>query len=155
MSVLYYRAVSQTSTIRNMIAMTDEQSVRQVVDAYEQAWNKHDVDAMTSLFTDDIEWINIVGMWWRGLPEVKRGYVWIHETMLKNVPIHQDSCSVRLVTSGIAISVVTWSKASFVTPGGEQMPEGKDRMSLYLVRLGDRWLITGGHNTTINRGPAG
>jgi hypothetical protein len=44
---------------------------------------------------------------------------------------------------------VTWSKGSFVTPEGKQMPEGKDRMSLFLVKRGDRWLIASGHNTTI------
>jgi uncharacterized protein (TIGR02246 family) len=133
-----------------MIAMTDEHSVRQVVNAYEQAWNKHDVDAMVSLFTDDIEWINVVGMWWRGLQDVKRGYVWIHETMLKNVSIHIDSCSVRLLTPGLAICVVMWRKGSFVVAGGKQMPEGKDIMSLYLRKVGERWAITGGQNTTIN-----
>jgi uncharacterized protein (TIGR02246 family) len=52
---------------------SDEQSVRQVATANEQAWNKHDMDALAPLFTDDAEWVNIVGMWWRGLPEVKLG----------------------------------------------------------------------------------
>jgi uncharacterized protein (TIGR02246 family) len=128
----------------------DEQSVREVVTAYEEAWNRHDVDAMTSLFSEDIEWINIAGMWWRGLPEVRRGYEWIHQTMLRNVPIHIDSCSIRFLTLEAALCVVTWKKGAFVTPDGKHAPEGKDRMSLYLLKTGNRWLIAGGHNTTIN-----
>lgn len=121
-----------------MMAMTNtqamnEQSVRQVVSAYEEAWNRHDMDAMASLFTDDIEWVSVVGMWWRGLPDVKRGYMWIHETLFKNTPIHVESCSLRLVTPETAISVATWSKGSFVTPDSKQVPEGKHRMSLFLI----------------------
>jgi uncharacterized protein (TIGR02246 family) len=131
-------------------AASDEQAVRQVVAAYEEAWNKHDMDAMASLFTEDIEWINIVGWWWRGLAEVKRGYVWIHEVLFRNTPFHVDSCSVRIVAPGTAISVITWSKGSFVTPDGRQVPAGKDRMSLFVVKRGSRWLIAGGQNTTID-----
>lgn len=129
---------------------SDEQSVRQVATAYEQAWNKHDMDALAPLFTDDAEWVNIVGMWWRGLPEVKRGHQWIHEKLFQTTAIHIDSCSVRFLTREIAASVVTWSKGSFVTPDGKQVPEGKDRMSLFLVKRARRWLIASGHNTTIN-----
>jgi uncharacterized protein (TIGR02246 family) len=133
-------------------AASDEQSVRQVATAYEEAWNKHDMGAMAALFTDDVEWVNIVGMWWRGLSEVKRGHKWVHEALFKNTPIHIDSCSVRLVSPGAAISIVTWSKGSFVTPDSKLMPEGKDRMSLFLVKRGGRWLIASGHNTTIDAG---
>lgn len=130
-------------------AARDEQAVRQVATAYEEAWNKHDMDAMAS-FTDDAEWVNIVGMCWRGLREVKRGHQWVHETLFKDTPIHIESCSERLVSPGTAISVVAWSKGSFVTPDGKNMPEGKDRMTLFMVKGGGRWLITSGHNTTIS-----
>jgi uncharacterized protein (TIGR02246 family) len=135
----------------NIVAASiDEQRIREVVDTYEQAWNRHDVDALISLFSEDIEWVNVAGMWWRGLPEVRRGYEWIHQTMLKNVPIYIDSCSVRLLTGEAALSIVTWKKGGFVTPDGKQMPEGKDRMSLHLLKAENRWLIKMGHNTTIN-----
>jgi uncharacterized protein (TIGR02246 family) len=133
-------------------AASDEQSVRQVATAYEEAWNKHDMNAMASLFTEDAEWVNIVGMWWRGLLEVKRGHQWVHEVLFKNTSIHIDSCFVRMVTQETAINVVTWSKGSFVTPDGKQVPEGKDRMTLFLVKRGDRWLVASGHNTTIDPG---
>jgi uncharacterized protein (TIGR02246 family) len=133
-----------------VLRSSDEQSVRQVATAYEQAWNKHDMEALASLFTDDAEWVNIVGMWWRGLPEVKRGHQWIHEKLFQKTTIHIDSCSVRFLTRETSASVVTWSKGSFVTPDGKQVPEGKDRMSLFLVRRAGRWLIASGHNTTIN-----
>jgi uncharacterized protein (TIGR02246 family) len=140
-----------TSTIAGEAA-SDEQSVRQVATAYEEAWNKHDMNAMASLFTEDAEWVNNVGMWWRGVRKLRGGHQWVHEALFKNTPIHIDSCSVRLVTPGRAISVVTWTKGSFVTPDGKQVPEGKDRMTLFLVKHGGRWLIASGHNTTIDSG---
>lgn len=138
-----------TTTV-TAVAADDEQSVRGVVAAYEEAWNGHAMDAMAALFTEDADWINIVGWWWRGLPEVKRGYIWIFEKLFMDTPFHIDSCSVRLVTPDAAIAVVTWRKGAFVTPDGKHIPESKDRMSLVLVKRGARWLITSGHNTTID-----
>jgi uncharacterized protein (TIGR02246 family) len=129
----------------------DEQSVRQVVVAYQEAWNKHDADVMAALFTDGIEWINIVGMWWRGLPNVKLAHRRIHETIFKNTPFQIDSCSVRFLTPEIAIAVVTLSIGGVVTPDGEQRPPGKDRLSLVMLRRDREWKISHGHNTPIDQ----
>jgi len=94
--------MTMANTIARDVA-SDEQSVRQVATAYEEAWNKHDMNAMASLLTEDAEWVNIFGMWWRGLPEVRRGHQWVHEALVKNTLIHIDSCSVRLVTPGVVV----------------------------------------------------
>jgi hypothetical protein len=59
------------------------------------------------------------------------GHQWIHEKLFQNTAIHIDSCSVRFLTRETAATVVTWSKGSFFTPDGKQVPEGKDRMSLF------------------------
>ena len=49
--------------------------------------------AMAALLTEDAEWINIVGWWWRGQPSVRRGFAWIHEGMLNRYAV---ACGLRL-----------------------------------------------------------
>ena len=51
---------------------SDEKAIRQVAKNYETLWNKHDMNAFADLFTDDAEWVNVVGMVWRGKPEVMK-----------------------------------------------------------------------------------
>jgi uncharacterized protein (TIGR02246 family) len=41
----------------------EEQAVHAVVRAFEKAWNAHDMDAMAALFTEDAEWVAVVGWW--------------------------------------------------------------------------------------------
>ena len=46
--------------------------VKAVLDGWEAAWNASDMNAMWQLATDDIHWINVVGMHWRGKAEVQK-----------------------------------------------------------------------------------
>jgi uncharacterized protein (TIGR02246 family) len=36
-------------------------AIRDVAKAYCHAWNRHDMKALSELFTDDAQWVNIVG----------------------------------------------------------------------------------------------
>jgi ketosteroid isomerase-like protein len=47
-------------------------SIKAVLDSWEAAWNASDMNAMWQLATDDIHWVNVVGMHWRGKAEVQR-----------------------------------------------------------------------------------
>jgi uncharacterized protein (TIGR02246 family) len=58
----------------------DVQAIRAIVGAYESGWNAHDTSAIAALFADDVQWVNIVGMWWRGRTEVSAAHVGIPAT---------------------------------------------------------------------------
>ena len=48
--------------------------VKAVLDKWEAAWNASDMNAMWQLATDDIHWVNVVGMHWRGKAEVQKAH---------------------------------------------------------------------------------
>jgi uncharacterized protein (TIGR02246 family) len=48
--------------------------VKAVLDRWEAAWNAADMSAMWQLATDDIHWVNVVGMHWRGKAEVQKAH---------------------------------------------------------------------------------
>ena len=147
--VLFGIVMAMTNTANSQSA-SEEQAVRNVIAGFEEAWNKHDMNAMASLFTNDAEWVAVVGWWWRGLPEVKRGFVAIHATMFKNTPFHVDSVSIRFPTGDTSIAIVTGSTGSFVAPDGTRVAGKKDRLSIFMVKHEGRWLIASGQNTAIN-----
>jgi ketosteroid isomerase-like protein len=51
---------------------TDETAIRQVAKDYVTYWNKHDLNAFANLFTEDAEWVNVVGHIWRGKTVIKK-----------------------------------------------------------------------------------
>jgi uncharacterized protein (TIGR02246 family) len=107
------------------------------------------MDIMFQAFTPDAEWVNVVGMWWRGLADVKRAHKAFHDTFFANTPFTIDEMHVRFLTRDTAVAVVRWNKGSSIPPDGRLRPAGRDIMSLVLIKREGRWLITAGHNTSI------
>src|SRR5882724_1316840 len=129
------------------------QEVYSVAEAFEGAWNKHDVDGMTSLFTDRAQMVTAEGWFWYDKTEIRRGLEWMHANTFKNTAIHIISSAKSaegFVTKDTAIVTVTLSVGSTVASDGRQLPEAKNRLSLFLVKRKGRWLIESFHNTTID-----
>ncbi len=59
-----------------MVAINDSAGVKvkTVLDGWEAAWNASDMTAMWQLATDDVHWVNVVGMHWRGKAEVQKAH---------------------------------------------------------------------------------
>lgn len=125
--------------------------VRQLLDRYADAWNTSDMDAMSKLYTDDVHWVNIVGMHWRGKAQVDRAHRVFFDVMFKGVPLKLEEIeSVNALPGGAVVAVVRWSVGAFKTPVGEQLPPSRDRMSLVLVPHGQSLLISHGANVQID-----
>ena len=129
----------------------DEQAIRDVALGFEKAWNQHDLDAMFKSFTDDAEWVNIVGMHWVGLADVKKAHKVFHETMFKNTELKIENITVRKISNDTAIALLDLAMGDFTTPSGQVTKNSKDRLSLILVKKKGRWLIAHGHNTVIDQ----
>jgi uncharacterized protein (TIGR02246 family) len=131
----------------------DEQAVRKVLASFDEAFNRHDADAVAALFTDDAEFINVSGMWWRGKAGIRRGTAFVLANIFQNTTLQTDSVSVRFPTRDTAIAVVAQhTVGSFVLPDGTRIASRNNRLSYFLVKAGGRWLIVGGQNTEITPG---
>ncbi|MGH8218823.1 MAG: SgcJ/EcaC family oxidoreductase [Steroidobacteraceae bacterium] len=129
---------------------SDAQAILAIVRAYESGWNAHDPEALAALFADDIQWVNIVGMWWRGRTEVHAAHIGIHATMFKDVAMRIDDCGVRFLTDDVAVSVVTLAMGGFTPPDGKYRPPSQDRLMLTMRCDRGKWCIVHGHNTPID-----
>ena len=147
--VLIISAFSLT-TLYAQTDAKDVQAVKDIAAKYEKSWNEHDMDAMFDLFTEDSDWVNIVGMHWKGRSDSKKAHQIFHDTMFKNTPLKIDEVYVRKITKDTAVAVLTISMGDFATPAGDIIKSSKDRMSLFMVKQKGRWLIAHGHNTAID-----
>ena len=132
------------------LAAGDEQAARRVVSAYETAWNRHDMSALADVFAEDAEWVNIVGMWWRGKADVVQAHTVFHETMFRDTPLHFTDTAIRTVAPGVMVAIATVEVGSFPTPDGRTMPASGNRMTFVLAQRQGQWKIVNGHNTVID-----
>ena len=58
------------SDAQSPILANDAAEIHAALGGIQSAWNHHDMTAFVSYMTDDVEWVNIVGMCWRGKAQV-------------------------------------------------------------------------------------
>lgn len=134
----------------NGLSVDDDRAVREIVAGFEKAWNTHDMKALEKLFRDDAEWVNVVGMHWRGRDEIMVAHTAFHQTMFKNHSYRTDAVETRVVAPGVVVAVATETFGSVTTPDGKVRPTSRDRLSYVLVKGPEGWKIAHGHNVVID-----
>ncbi len=139
-----------TSALTATISTENELAIRKTVAGIEEAWNSHNMKAYGALLTEDVQWVNVVGMHWRGHEAVMAAHVAFHETIFKNHKIKTDHIEIRSLGTGIALAVVTTTNDAFTTPDGSVVPKRQNRQS-YVMREGSgKWKITHCHNVPVD-----
>jgi uncharacterized protein (TIGR02246 family) len=128
----------------------DESAVRALVNEFANTWNRHDMKAMHELDTEDVEWINVVGHYWRGKATVYKGHVAIHKGMSAKTSVSVESATVRSIAPNVAVAVATMHWGGSLDPRFSWVVESKSRASFTTVKRDGIWKIAHFQNTVID-----
>jgi uncharacterized protein (TIGR02246 family) len=120
-----------------------------VAPALVDAWNRHDMDAFGALMAEDVEFVNVLGMWWRGRADTVGAHKQVHASIFKDSVLGGRTASVKYLRPDVALVQITWDMTGHLELDRSGNP-GKPRkgvLSLVLSREGAGWLIRGAHNT--------
>jgi uncharacterized protein (TIGR02246 family) len=127
-------------------------AVAQVVNAFADCWNRHDMDAFARLFAPDAEFVNVVGLWWKGREEIRKAHQPTHDTMFKNSRLTLSRISVRFPSGDISIARCRWILEGHVSPEGSPLPTRNGILLNVLARTDGSWSIIDSQNTDIIEG---
>jgi len=133
----------------------DEASINKQINAMIYSWNNHNYDDMKNYTTENTDWVNVVGMWWKGRKESQYSHQVYHNTMFKTSVCEKKSVAIRFVTKDVAIAHII---CHFSVPYPVQLPDGKnleptdDLATLVYVKQNGEWLMTAGENVHIDKG---
>ena len=119
-----------------------------VADAFQAAWNAHDMQALGSLFREDATFVNRFGHYVRGVKEIVALHAPIHETIYRDSTLMNEVIEVTPIADGAAV-VHFWSRLTAGTahPAG---PHQVDTLILsVLTRSHDAWRIKALENVTL------
>jgi len=146
---------STTASAQSVETDGDASAVQGLLNEYEAAWAASDAERMFAFATDDIEWVNIMGMYWRGKAEVIATHHAILTTRYRGVPMTLVGVeSLRSLGSEVLIAVVRWTVGGFTAPGGREIPETDDRMTMAFRRTSDGLRLAQVSNVEINAAAA-
>jgi len=128
----------------------DAAEIRAAISGMDKAWNTHNMRAYVSYMTEDVDWVNVVGMWWKGRDQVYKAHEAYHQTIFKDRQLHEpETVSLRSITPDVVIATIIQTADGYTTPSGHVEPAGRAALTEVFVRREGRWLLTEGHNTTI------
>lgn len=126
----------------------DEAAINAQVDAMVYSWNHHNYDDLKNYTTENTDWVNAVGMWWKGRKESQYAHQVYHNTMFKESVVQKDSVFIRFVTNDVAIAHLYWYFSAFTAPDGKK--DASDCIAtLVYVNQNGKWLMTAGQNFAI------
>lgn len=127
----------------------DEEAIRQVIAAVREAANRHDAKAGSVLFTEDADFVNVLGMWWKGAAEIEREWRARFETGLKSATFKPLDTRITFLKPDVAIAHVTSEITGFVGADGQPRPPHKELSLRVLIKQDGKWLVRAFHNTTV------
>lgn len=101
----------------------DSTEVTHIVESFAECWNRHDMNAFAELFSEDAEFVNVVGLWWKGRAEIKAAHEFTHQTIFKNSRLTIAEINTRFPAPQMAIARCRWKLVGHVTPEGAPLPE--------------------------------
>ncbi len=128
----------------------DELAINKQIDAMIHSWNNHNYDDLKNYTTENTDWVNVEGMWWKGRKESQYAHQVYHNTMFKESVAEKKSVSIRFVTADVAIAHLVWHFSGDVTlPDGTKPGANDDLATLVFVKQHGKWLMTAGENVHI------
>jgi uncharacterized protein (TIGR02246 family) len=123
-----------------------------ICQAWADAWNQHDVDALARLVCPDVEFVNVAGVWLRGIDEFKQHHAEIHRFQMKESTWTNIGHQSHQLNDDLFLMHLEWAIA------GDRDPDGTPRrprlgIFTWLIVAGTSdWRIAAAHNTNLREG---
>jgi uncharacterized protein (TIGR02246 family) len=128
----------------------DAAEIHAALDGMQAAWNHHDMTAFVSYMTDDVEWVNVVGMWWKGKAQVFKAHDRMHKTTFKDRQLHDAQVvELRMIAPEVVIATSIIPADSYTSADGHVTPANRNVLTETFVHRDGKWLVAEGHNTVI------
>lgn len=133
----------------------DETAINKQVDAMIYSWNHHNYDDLKNYTTENTDWVNVVGMWWKGRMESQYAHQEYHKTMFKTAECEKTSVAIRFVTKDVAIAHLVWH---FWDSNPQPFPDGRPATgandciaTIVYVKQNGKWLMDAAENVSIDK----
>jgi uncharacterized protein (TIGR02246 family) len=123
--------------------------LKDVPAAFVDAWNRHDMQALAALFSEDANFVNVVGMWWRSRTEIEAAHAATHATIFKDSRLNADIAAVTHLGPGVAAVHVTWELTGRSEPDGTPGGPRRGILLFIMIEEQDGWRIKVAQNTDI------
>jgi uncharacterized protein (TIGR02246 family) len=86
----------------------DEDEIKRIQARWDDAWNRHDIKALSALVAEDVRFVNVAGNVLNGREEFEKLQARTHATQFKDSVRTVTGTDIKFVTADIAVAHVRW-----------------------------------------------
>jgi|SRR5690625_717557 len=127
--------------------LPDPQSV---ATAFVEAWNRRDADQLASLFDQDAEFVNVVGLWWHNRASIRKAHAYGFEHIFSRSDLELLETRVRHLGDDVAVVHARMQLTGQSAVADSRRPGVRNNIFTFVVhRSSGGWRCAAAHNTDI------
>jgi uncharacterized protein (TIGR02246 family) len=127
-------------------AKSDEAAIRNVPQAFCDAWNRHDGHALAQVMADDVDFVTVGAMWLHGRQNFEKYHVRLLTGRFHDSTIKVLQSEVRFLRPDIAIVHWSWNIAGDRNADGTARKPRYGMMTTVVEKRNDGWLVVASQN---------
>jgi uncharacterized protein (TIGR02246 family) len=128
----------------------DLAALNQLPVKWQHYWNTHDMDSMGTMLSDDIDFINVAGVWMKGKIAAVKDHKEKHLGVRFKTSVWQtDSVAVKYVKPDIAIMHIGWGISGDFENETTPRPPRHGIFTWIVNKKNSRWFLIAVQNTNI------
>jgi uncharacterized protein (TIGR02246 family) len=127
----------------------DEQEIRNIQTRWDDAWNRHDIKALSALVAEDVRFVNVAGIVLTGRDEFERLQTRTHAMQFKDSVRTVTATDIKFLNADIAVAHVRWGMRGDKNADGTPRPPRSGVMMQVLVKRGGAWNVVAAQNTDV------
>ena len=128
---------------------TDADEIRKIQSRWDDAWNRHDINALSALVAEDVRFVNVAGNVLNGREEFAKLQTRTHATQFKDSVRTVTGTDIKFLTADIAVAHVRWGMKGDKDADGTPRPPRNGVMMQVLVKRSGAWTIVAVQNTNV------
>lgn len=115
-----------------------------------EAWNNRDPDTLASVFDEDAEFVNVVGLWWHNRASIRKAHAYGLEHLFNRSTLRLMQVKVKYLSDTIAVVHARMTLSGQTAIGEISNPGTRQNIfSLVVHRAPQGWRCASAHNTDV------
>lgn len=127
-------------------------AIEMVMQAFQDAWNRHDVNAFAQTFADDADFVNVIGMRAHGRAQVEAFHRPTFQSMFSESRLKVGKLHICFLKPDIAVVDALWEMTAAKDPAGNPIPYRRGLSSAVMSKGASGWEIQVFHNQDLPGG---
>tara|TARA_R100000908_G_scaffold50441_1_gene25751 strand:- start:118625 stop:119095 length:471 start_codon:yes stop_codon:yes gene_type:complete len=117
---------------------------------FKEAWMKRDAEMLASLFTEDAEFVNVVGLWWHNREDIREAHAYGFDKIFGDSDLAIREVKVKNLSGEIAVVHARMRLKGQTKKGDVEVPSIRQNIFSFVVqKFGEDWKCVSAHNTDI------